>query len=168
MTGPANPRPEAAGDVEMLRRYAEDLADAITRALAPWVERSVATRAEQWRSGTASERVRADAAEAGRRATAEVGPRIRALLQADVDGQRTGPLALLRDAVRYPTEVLASAGVAPVRRDPFAERAFPDDVYDLAPASFADVDPELHEPGLIWGAAKAHVVLARRRAEGRT
>ena len=30
-----------------------------------------------------------------------------------------------------------------------------------------DLDPALHEPGLRWGAAKAHVVLARRRAEGR-
>ena len=27
----------------------------------------------------------------------------------------------------------------------------------------ADLAPELHEPGLVWGAAKAHVVLARRR-----
>jgi hypothetical protein len=59
--------------------------------------------------------------------------------------------------------VLRAAGVPPVRRDEFAEHAFPDDVYDLAPASFADVDPSLHEPGLVWGAAKAHVHLSRRR-----
>jgi hypothetical protein len=59
--------------------------------------------------------------------------------------------------------VLVEAGVAPVRRDPHAERLFPDDVYDLAPAAFADLDPSVHEPGLVWGAAKAHVVLARRR-----
>ena len=45
--------------------------------------------------------------------------------------------------------------------------SFPDDPYDLTPGSFADVDPSLHEPGLVWGAAKAHVVLARRRREGR-
>ena len=30
-----------------------------------------------------------------------------------------------------------------------------------------DFYASLHEPGLVWGAAKAHVVLARRRAEGR-
>jgi hypothetical protein len=54
-----------------------------------------------------------------------------------------------------------------VARDEFSLRNFPDDVYDLTPASFADVDPELHEPGLLWGAAKAHVHLARRRREGR-
>jgi hypothetical protein len=46
-------------------------------------------------------------------------------------------------------------------------RSFPDDVYDLTPASFADVDPALHEPGLVWGAAKAHVHLARRRRQGK-
>ena len=63
-------------------------------------------------------------------------------------------------------QVLADAGVPPIVRDEFEERAFPDDVYGLAPASFADLDPALREPGLVWGAAKAHVVLARRRAEG--
>jgi hypothetical protein len=39
-------------------------------------------------------------------------------------------------------------------------------VYDLSPAAFADLDPSLREPGLTWGAAKAHVHLARRRREG--
>ena len=76
------------------------------------------------------------------------------------------PLALVRQAVPYPTEVLRSAGVPPVARDEFAARQFPDDDYDLAPTSFAELDPELHEPGLVWGAAKAHVHLARRRAAG--
>ena len=46
-------------------------------------------------------------------------------------------------------------------------RNFPDDVYDLSPATFADVDPALHEPGLVWGAAKAHVHLAPAGARER-
>jgi hypothetical protein len=50
-----------------------------------------------------------------------------------------------------------------VARDEFQIRNFPDDDYDLTPAAFADVDPAHHEPGLVWGAAKAHVHLARRR-----
>jgi hypothetical protein len=62
--------------------------------------------------------------------------------------------------------VLDELGVGPPDRDEFARRNFPEDRYDLTPASFADVDPTLHEPGLVWGAAKAHVVLQRRRAEG--
>ena len=52
-----------------------------------------------------------------------------------------------------------------MERDAQAERLFPDDDYDLAPASFADIDPSVHEPGLVWGAAKAHVILKRRRGK---
>ena len=63
--------------------------------------------------------------------------------------------------------MLAQVGARPVPRDEFRERSFPDDVYDLVPGSFADVDAGLHEPGLVWGAAKAHVHLARRRREGK-
>ncbi len=100
------------------------------------------------------------AAAAGVLAQREVGPRVRALLDTDIDEQRSTPLSLLREAVRYPTEVLRAAGVEPVERDEMQERLLPDDVYDLAPATFADVDPALAEPGLVWGAAKA---LAHRR-----
>jgi len=57
--------------------------------------------------------------------------------------------------VRYPTEVLRAAGARPVARDPIQVRLLPDDVYDLSPATFADIDPALAEPGLMWGAAKA-------------
>ena len=89
-----------------------------------------------------------------------------ALLALDIDEQRTGPLALIRQAVPYPTEVLRAAGVPPVDRDEFAARQFPDDVYDLAPTSFGELDPDLQEVGLVWGAAKAHVHLSRRRADG--
>jgi hypothetical protein len=106
-----------------------------------------------------AERLHAAAAEARRDGMA----RLRTLLATDVDRQRTNPLSVLRSLVRYPTAVLAAAGARPVARDEFAQRNFPDDVYDLTPAAFADVDPALHEPGLLWGAAKAHVHLARRR-----
>jgi hypothetical protein len=91
---------------------------------------------------------------------------VRLVLEADIDDQRTNPLAVLRRAVRYPTDVLRAAGVPEVVRDAFAEAHEPDDVYDLSPASFADIDPALHEPGLVWGAAKAHVHLHRRREDG--
>lgn len=149
-------------DASRLAAVATALADAVEAALPAWVERAVASRVPIL-AGT----VRAAAADAGRRAVADLGPELRTLLAADVDDQRANPLALLRRAVRYPTEVLRDAGVEPVGRDDFAERAFPDDVYDLTPATWADLDPDLHEPGLLWGAAKAHVVLTRRRREGR-
>ena len=47
-----------------------------------------------------------------------------------------------------------------VTRDPIQALLLPNDPYDLAPATFADVDPALAEPGMVWGAAKA---LAHRR-----
>ena len=81
------------------------------------------------------------------------------LLHTDVDEQRTNPLSVLRSAVRYPTALLARAGVPRAARDEFAEHAFPDDVYDLAPATWRDVDPSLHEPGIVWGAWKAATVM---------
>jgi hypothetical protein len=147
----------------MLAAHAAVLADGVERALPAWVVRSVVGRADAWQPGLGRTLV-APATDAGRRAALEVGGRVRALLALDVDAQTTGPLAVVRTAVRYPTEVLAAAGVAHVVRDEFTERAFPEDVYDLAPAAFADLDPALHDAGLVWGAAKAHVVLSRRRA----
>jgi len=69
----------------------------------------------------------------------------------------------VRSATREVTDVLESVGIPEVERDEFAERAFPDDVYGLAPASFADIDQSLYEPGLEWGAAKAHAHLTRHK-----
>lgn len=166
--GPVGPPAEATGpsDDERLAAYATALADGVDEVLPAWVLRCVRARAEAWRPGLGDE-LTPTAIDAGARAAAEVGGAVRRLLATDVDEQPTGPLAVLRGAVAFPTEVLAAAGIPGVVRDEFAERAFPADVYDLAPAAFADLDPSLHEPGLVWGAAKAHVVLARRRAEGR-
>jgi hypothetical protein len=139
------------------------LAEGIERALPRWVSSSAARIMVAY-SGSVPEEVREAATAAGARAGAEVGAAVRALLEADPDDQRSTPLALVRGAVRYPTEVLRAAGVPPVQRDSFAERAFPDDLYDLSPASLADLDPDLAEPGLEWGAAKAFVHRRRHRS----
>jgi hypothetical protein len=157
---------ELDADERRLAGYAAALADGIDDALPGWVVRSVVRIARAWRSEDAPD-LRAQAEAAGVRARDEVAPAVRTLLDADVDEQWTNPLDLVRRAVRYPTEVLRAAGVPPVVRDEHAERLFPDDDYDLVPGSFADLDPALREPGLVWGAAKAHVVLTRRRREGR-
>ncbi len=143
--------------------HAAALADAIEDVLPGWVERSVA--AVLVVAGVdVDAAVRADAADAGRRAAHEVGAGVRALLALDIDEQPSTPLTLLRAAVRYPTEVLRRAGVAPVgERDDVRVRLFPDDVYDLSPAAFADVDARLTEPGLVWGASKAYEHLRRHQ-----
>jgi hypothetical protein len=168
----SRPDPATAGpsttDLEALATFAAALADGIDEALGPWVVRSVRTvYAAQLGAATPAD-VLADADLAAIAANAEISPRIRELLAKDIDEQRTGPLAILRSAVRFPTEVLVAAGVPSKQRDEFARNQFPDDVYDLNLAAFADLSPDLHETGLIWGAAKAHVHLSRRRAEGRS
>ena len=129
------------------------LAEAIDAALPAWVERSVRSRL----ADPDPEAV----AEAARQAVADVGGAVRALLEKDIDEQATTPLSLLRGAVRYPTAVLREAGVPPVERDEVPARLFPDDVYDLAPVTWSDVDPSLLDPGLAWGASKAFAHLQR-------
>jgi hypothetical protein len=142
--------------------YGQQLADAVDAVLAAWVERCVALRAEQ--AGLAdSPQLREAAVQAGKTATGEVSARLRALLDKDIDAQTTTPLAIVRQAVVHPTRVLREAGVPIVARDQFSETNFPDDVYDLTPAKFADVDPSLADPGLAWGAAKAMAHLQRHR-----
>ncbi len=144
-----------------MQAHATALADAVVAALPGWVERSVVRVLAAWQPGVEpGPEVLSEARAAGVRAAEEVGVRMRALLDADIDQQRTTPLALLRDAVRYPTAVLRAAGVPEVDRDPVQARLLPDDPYDLSPGTFADVDPALAEPGMVWGAAKA---LAHRR-----
>lgn len=61
------------------------------------------------------------------------------LLQADIDDQWTGPLELVRQVL-------------------------PDLPEQHRPAAFTDIDPSLHELGLAWGAAKAHVHIRRHRS----
>lgn len=90
--------------------------------------------------------------------------RLAELLSTDVDAQRTTPLSLCREAILEPTEWLRASGVQPPPVPP--DTSFPDDIYRLGPATWADIDPAMHEPGLMWGAWKAATVMARRRDEG--
>ena len=146
------------------QRCGEALAAALEASLPGWVERCVDGRWHDWKAGEPlPPHVRDAAKTAGERAGNEVTARVRSLLALDVDEQRATPLDLARRAVSYPTAVLRVAGMPEVVRDEFAERAFPDDVYDLTPASFAEIDQSLYEPGLEWGAAKAYAHLSRRK-----
>lgn len=134
---------------------ANALADGIETALPRWVEGSVARLIEAWTGQPPDPTVAAAASAAAERAGAEILPRVRTLLALDIDEQRTTPLAIVREAVAYPSAVLRDAGVPAVDRDAFAESSFPDDDYDLTPATFNDLDPSLGELALAWGAAKA-------------
>jgi hypothetical protein len=148
-----------------LAEPARDLLSVTVAAVPAWVERCVDRVLVAQRISVGPE-VRSSAARAGAEARAAVEEELGALLAQDVDEQRHNPLAVLRGATRFPTAVLREAGAAPVRRDEFQRERFPDDVYDLCPAAWQDVDPALHEPGIVWGAWKARTILDRRRAEG--
>jgi hypothetical protein len=139
-------------DEDRLREQGAALADAIVAVIPAWVQRCV----DLHTTGV-------DASDAARTAAADLGPPLRALLTADVDDQRANPLALVRDAVRYPTEVLQRANVPAPVRSRFDAEHFPDDPYGLVPMTWRDLDESLHEPGIVWGAMKAHVHRSRHR-----
>jgi hypothetical protein len=160
---PAGP---SAEDEARLRAYAGDLADALEATLEGWVVRCIEERC-RGAAIAVDAAVHERAVAAGAELRSLLVPEVRALLEADIDDQAMNPLALLRRSVDGPTAVLRELGVPPVPRDDFDTASFPDDIYGLSPHNFDDVDPALHEPGLLWGAAKAYVFLARRRAEGR-
>jgi hypothetical protein len=149
---PADPDAEAA-----LRAYADDLCVAVDAAIRPWVVGLVVARAPELED---------DATAVASRVADAAMPRLRELLAADLDAQRSTPLQVLRGSLAPVTELLAAAGVPAPRRDAQAERIDPGDRYDLGPAAFADLGEAVAEAGLTWGAAKAHVHLARRRAAG--
>ena len=85
------------------------------------------------------------------------------LFETDVLQQTTNPLAIMRQSTSPVTDELARIGARPVERDEFNQRSFPADHFDLSPATWADVDEALVEPGLEWGAFKAASVIQRRR-----
>jgi hypothetical protein len=166
MASDANP-PVAPADEERLAAIAAELADRVEAAVPGWIERLVLARVRQW-SGHVSAEVAAEAVVAAEAAQEDVVPRMRRLLEADIDDQTANPLQVLRGATSHAHDALARIGVPSVQRDDFAQRSFPGDTYDLMPATWSDIDPDLHEIGITWGAAKAFVHKARRRAEGRT
>ena len=78
-----------------------------------------------------------------------------ALLGLPFDRQARSPLEVFQEAMRFPTEALAAAGLPEVERDPVARAALPGDRYGLAPASSQDLGEEAWQAHIVWGAAKA-------------
>jgi hypothetical protein len=141
----------------------------VDRTLPAWVVAKVTFIADAWgRLDPATRaRVDADAVVAGDAARARVVAALRDLFATAPAEQRTTPLEIVRTAAREVTEVLAAAGIPPVERDEFAERAFPDDHYDVTPATLADLgEDDLAPLQLVWGLAKAKVMRADVTADG--
>lgn len=85
------------------------------------------------------------------------------LLATDVEQQRVNPLAIFRSAIQPLTDFFESLNCHHVPRDEFNRRSFPGDVFGLSPATWADIDERLIEPGLEWGAFKAATMISRRK-----
>ena len=141
----------------------------VSRTLPIWVERHVAFIADAWGRLDPPTRAALDAraVEAARSATERVTDALRALFATDAAAQRTTPLEIVRSAAREVTAVLADAGIPPVERDAFDERAFPDDRYGVTPSTLADLgDEDLGPLQLAWGLAKTQVLRAERALPG--
>lgn len=144
-----------------LRETSDAILVGVARTLPGWVERGIARIADAWGRLDPDERAALDAGarEAAVAATTRVTAALRALFATDAAAQRSTPLEIVRTATREVTEVLAAAGIPPVERDAFAERAFPDDLYGVTPATLADLgDEELGPLQLAWGLAKVQVL----------
>ena len=138
----------------------------VERQVPGWARAQVERLLDAWGRAPADARVRAEAqsAEAGAAAARRVVAELRALFAVDPAQQQATPLEVVRTAYREPTAVLAAAGVPPIVRDEFDERAWPDDDYGLVPRTLGDLgDPELAPLHLAWGMAKATAIRARRR-----
>jgi hypothetical protein len=149
-------------DDRAFARFGDELVRAVESSLGDWIE-SCVHRVLREQGGTIDEQTATLIAAARLEATRDVVAELRAVLALDIDEQRTNPLSILRAAVRYPTQVLRTVGAQPIERDAFDEQSFPDDEFALTPAAFADFAPAVHDAGIVWGAAKAHVHLQRRR-----
>jgi hypothetical protein len=148
-----------------LGEASEALIDGVGAALPAWAARSADFLLAAW-GGLDAERQReavASAEGAGGQAAQRVAGELRELLALDPAEQRATPLEIIRGAVAEPTAVLAAAGLPDVVRDPFEERAWPDDRFGLVPRTLRDLDPDLAAIHFAWGIAKA--ALLRARAE---
>lgn len=156
--------PDRHGEAEdAYREAAASLLNSLDLHLVAWIERVASSRLpDEWspQQRAALEPAIREVAEATR---GEIVATLRDLFSLDVDDQRAGPLAILRSGVGPANRLLAASGVPPIDRDPVTASMFPDDLYGLGPANFDDIDPSLHDAGLIWGAAKAHVMLIRHQ-----
>lgn len=147
---------EVQPDEPAARLYA-----AAAEALPAWLRR--ATTDACVRGGVDPAVLSADLDEVAEQSARVALDRLRTLLATDVDEQRTTPLSICRAATAAPTELLLRHRVPTPASSADRDGADP---YGLEPASWIDVHPALHEPGLAWGAWKAMTVLRRRRDDG--
>lgn len=135
----------------------------VARTLPDWIESRVAFIADAWGRLDDATRDALDLAarDVATSASARVVADLQALFAADAAEQRSTPLEIVRSATADVSALLAGVGIPPVERDAFDERAFPEDIYGITPASLADLgDDALGPLQLAWGLAKTQVLRA--------
>jgi hypothetical protein len=169
--------PAVTGDEARATARLHEAGDAVTHGVAAqlpgWAVAQVERILDAWGRADADTRARAHAGalDAGDRAATRVVAALTALLGQDAASQTATPLEVVRSSYREVTEVLVDAGVPPVEREEFDERAWPDDRYGLVLRTLSDLrtrpdDEDLGPLLLVWGMAKAAVLRARVDARG--
>jgi hypothetical protein len=148
-----------------LEPYADDLYQAVTRAIPHWITKQVAEIASLSIDETSKE-FQSALADVAAHTLQVVSRDLLALLATDVDAQQSNPLHILRASTTSATQLLQTFGATPARRDEYEVRAMPDDVFSIGPLTWRDLGEEVHEAGISWGAWKAATILTRRRADG--
>ena len=156
-------RAEAEGHA-LMDEGARRLTEGVDRLGRAWVVGAVTGLVDAW--GQLDPATRASTLEAasvaGARASERVQGELGRLFVLDPAEQRATPLEILRSLRREAADVLRTAGVPEVVRDPFESKAFPDDVYGIVLHSPAELgDDDLGGALLAWGMGKAKVLRAR-------
>lgn len=152
------------GLVAQLTATGAEIVERVAAALPAWVTRSVDGIVEAWARLSPAQEVELAATlpAMGADVRDRVVSELVRLFACDPSEQTSTPVEILRSAGREPTELLRTFGIPGVVRDPFDERHFPDDIYDLAPRAPGDIgDPDLGPVFLAWGLTKAKVLRGR-------
>jgi hypothetical protein len=142
-------------------RVAIAVPDWVRRCVERGVANAVAWSGRDWSMAAAESRALLRNAElVGWRAVEGVEGKVSDLLAELEDRRPVSPrvLTALQDSVDYPASVLGQARVPKATRDRLAVELFPDDVYNIAPRSVAELHPMM--PGLLasWDEARFAVL----------
>lgn len=144
----------------LYRQSADELIQAVDAHLSEWLLTLVANRLGERNGGAARENTIAQCITEVHR---NIMDELTALIAQDVTDQRTTPLHIVRRNLAPLTRLLTDAGAPAPRRDPLRVEMSPHDYYDIEPARFDEIHPDLGSLALTWGAAKAMLVLDRRQ-----
>lgn len=142
-------------DEQKFTQYGQVLYDAISKAIRPWLNDQVLHRVMVLDD---------EMAEAIEISAVQVEKSIAELAAADVDTPLSGPLERIRQGVEPLNAMLDQRGVEPPLRNAMDKQMRPGDHHALGPMTFRDLGDTVHDAGISWGAAKAHLHLQRRRS----